>query len=66
MPSSLLWMELFVGDPALRTIKGGSYLCAVNHCWRFRPSARQGLEPDFSTSHTGFRIIRDLAPGTAQ
>jgi len=59
------WTETsFVADPALQTIKGGSHLCALNHCRRFRPSARQGLEPDLSTSHTGFRIVKDQAPAT--
>lgn len=61
------WTETpFVANPALQTIKGGSHLCTVDHCRRFRPSARQGLEPDFSTSHTGFRIIRDLAPASGR
>jgi len=54
------WTETpYIDDPSLHTIKGGSYLCAVNHCQRYRPSARQGFEPDFSTSHIGFRIVRD-------
>jgi len=46
-----------------QTIKGGSYLCADNFCRRFRPAARQPQEPDFSTSHVGFRIVRDLPAG---
>jgi formylglycine-generating enzyme len=34
-------------------IKGGSHLCAENHCQRYRPAARQfAAEP---TSHIGFR-----------
>lgn len=34
-------------------IKGGSHLCAENHCRRYRPAARQSMsEP---TSHIGFR-----------
>ncbi|WP_298636426.1 SUMF1/EgtB/PvdO family nonheme iron enzyme [uncultured Umboniibacter sp.] len=41
------------------TIKGGSYLCSNNHCRRFRKSARQPYEQDFSSSHIGFRIVRD-------
>jgi formylglycine-generating enzyme len=42
------------------TIKGGSYLCADNFCRRYRPAARQPQEVDFSSSHIGFRIVRDL------
>lgn len=47
-------------DPATYTIKGGSYLCAENFCRRYRPGARQPQEPDFSASHIGFRIARDI------
>ena len=53
----------FSTDPATGTIRGGSYLCAPNFCARFRPSARQAQEWDFSASHIGFRTIsRDPAP----
>lgn len=45
---------------ALYTIKGGSYLCSPDHCRRYRAPARQGLEPDFSTAHVGFRIVKDV------
>ena len=44
------------------TIKGGSYLCADNFCRRYRPAARQPQEGDFSSSHIGFRIVRDELP----
>ncbi len=44
------------------TIKGGSYLCADNFCRRYRPAARQPQEVDFSSSHIGFRIVRDELP----
>ena len=44
------------------TIKGGSYLCADNFCRRYRPAARQPQETDFSSSHIGFRIVRDVGP----
>ena len=47
------------GSPRF-TIKGGSYLCSDNHCRRFRQSARQPFEQDFSSAHIGFRIVRDL------
>ncbi len=48
--------------PGTQTIKGGSYLCADNFCRRFRPAARQPQEADFSASHIGFRIVRDVPP----
>lgn len=42
------------------TIKGGSYLCGSNYCKRYRTSAREKLEYNFSTAHVGFRIVKDL------
>lgn len=42
------------------TIKGGSYLCGSNYCRRYRTSARESLEQDFSTAHVGFRIVKDI------
>jgi formylglycine-generating enzyme required for sulfatase activity len=38
-----------------RVLKGGSHLCAANHCRRYRPAARQPHPSDTSTSHVGFR-----------
>ncbi len=43
-----------------RTIKGGSYLCSENFCRRYRPAARQAEEENFSASHVGFRIVKDV------
>ncbi|MEO0832598.1 MAG: formylglycine-generating enzyme family protein [Pseudomonadota bacterium] len=48
--------------PVTHTIKGGSFLCAPNYCRRYRPSARQAHETDFSTNHIGFRIVKDRTP----
>ncbi len=42
------------------TIKGGSYLCSENYCRRYRVGARESFEPDFSTAHIGFRIVKDI------
>lgn len=42
------------------TIKGGSFLCANNFCRRYRPAARQPQEENFSASHVGFRIVKDI------
>jgi formylglycine-generating enzyme required for sulfatase activity len=41
----------------LRTIKGGSFLCAPNYCRRYRPAARQSQETGFSAAHLGFRTL---------
>lgn len=41
----------------LRTIKGGSFLCAPNYCRRYRPAARQPQESGFSAAHLGFRTV---------
>jgi sulfatase modifying factor 1 len=47
--------------PGLKTgrkvIKGGSHLCALNHCRRYRPAARFAQAIDSSTSHLGFRCV---------
>ncbi|MDP1736605.1 MAG: formylglycine-generating enzyme family protein [Caulobacter sp.] len=47
------------GDPGRsHLIKGGSFLCADNFCYRYRPSARQPGPPDTGTSHVGFRTVK--------
>lgn len=43
---------------AVRTIKGGTFLCATSYCYRFRPAARQAQDLAYGTSHIGFRIVR--------
>jgi formylglycine-generating enzyme required for sulfatase activity len=40
-----------------KVIKGGSHLCALNYCRRYRPAARIPQPVDTSTSHIGFRCI---------
>ncbi|WP_245588140.1 formylglycine-generating enzyme family protein [Algoriphagus terrigena] len=47
-----------------RVMKGGSYLCAVNYCVNYRPSARQGTSYDSGTSNVGFRLVKDAVPQT--
>jgi formylglycine-generating enzyme len=41
--------------------EGGLYLCHESYCWRYRNSARTGTEPDTSTGHIGFRVVRDTS-----
>jgi sulfatase modifying factor 1 len=55
---------------ALMVVKGGSFLCAPNHCRRYRPAARQPQTADTSSCHIGFRCVvrqqnRDGEPGQA-
>ena len=45
-----------------RTIKGGSHLCTVQYCFRYRPAARQPQTIDTSTSHLGFRCVSRERP----
>jgi formylglycine-generating enzyme len=47
-----------VEDTPCRVIKGGSHLCAPSYCLRYRPAARQPEPIDSTTSHIGFRCIR--------
>jgi formylglycine-generating enzyme required for sulfatase activity len=41
-----------------KVIKGGSHLCTIQYCFRYRPAARQPETIDSSTSHLGFRSIK--------
>ena len=50
------------GEPGVlkHVIKGGSFLCAPNYCFRYRPSARSPGPPDSGAGHIGFRtVLRD-------
>jgi sulfatase modifying factor 1 len=40
-----------------KVIKGGSHLCTIQYCFRYRPAARQPQMTDTSTSHIGFRCV---------
>jgi formylglycine-generating enzyme required for sulfatase activity len=47
------------GDPGARkhVIKGGSFLCSPDYCYRYRPAARQAGPADTGESHIGFRTV---------
>ncbi|MBI1197787.1 MAG: SUMF1/EgtB/PvdO family nonheme iron enzyme [Phenylobacterium sp.] len=47
------------GDPAehRHVIKGGSFLCADNFCFRYRPPAREAGPTDTGSDHVGFRTV---------
>ena len=48
--------QLRAGIPR-KVIKGGSHLCAPNHCRRYRPAARVPQPIDTATCHLGFRCV---------
>lgn len=43
-----------------KVIRGGSYLCHESYCNRYRVAARTSATPDTSTTHIGFRCVRDV------
>ncbi|GAB4066166.1 formylglycine-generating enzyme family protein [Angustibacter speluncae] len=47
---------------AERVLRGGSYLCHVSYCNRYRVAARSRTTTDSSTANTGFRVVRDAVP----
>lgn len=49
----------FAPDASRVTIKGGSFLCSDTYCRRYRVAARDSMELNFSSSHVGFRIVKD-------
>ena len=42
-----------------RVMRGGSYLCHLSYCKRYRVSARSGIEPESTTGNLGFRVVAD-------
>lgn len=50
-------------SPGTRVLKGGSYLCHVSYCRRYRPAGRMGSTPDSSTGNIGFRCVFSRAAG---
>lgn len=47
------------GPAHMKLLKGGSHLCAPNHCQRYRPAAKWFQPIDTSTTHVGFRCAMD-------
>jgi formylglycine-generating enzyme required for sulfatase activity len=43
-----------------RVMKGGSFLCHLSYCNRYRPAARTRNTPDSAASNIGFRCTRPL------
>jgi formylglycine-generating enzyme required for sulfatase activity len=46
-----------------RVQRGGSYLCHLSYCRRYRVSARYGSQPESSTGNAGFRVAADALRG---
>jgi formylglycine-generating enzyme required for sulfatase activity len=54
-------------DEAIQHVtKGGSFLCHVDYCESYRPSARRGTPRDTGMSHIGFRCAKSAAAAKAQ
>jgi len=51
------------GDPGVRkhVIKGGSFLCSPDYCYRYRPAAREPGPSDTGENHIGFRTVLRLS-----
>lgn len=48
----------YVGDGERHhVVKGGSFLCADNYCFRYRPPAREAGPTDTGSDHVGFRTV---------
>ncbi len=45
------------GPGATRVLRGGSYLCHISYCNRYRNSARSQNTPDSSMGNAGFRTV---------
>ena len=45
-------------DGTSKVQRGGSYLCHISYCRRYRVAARMGSEPESSTGNLGFRVAR--------
>lgn len=43
-----------------KLLKGGSFLCHITYCYRYRIAARMALSPDSAASNAGFRVAYDL------
>lgn len=44
-----------------RLMKGGSHLCHISYCYRYRIAARTGRSADTSAGHFGFRVAYSAA-----
>ena len=55
------WVEDWSNiNPTDKLKKGGSMMCHIDYCFRYRNEARTGSAPDSSAGHTGFRCARSI------
>lgn len=47
-------------EHAEKVLKGGSFLCHISYCYRYRIAARMALSPDSAASNVGFRVAYDI------
>lgn len=43
-----------------KVMRGGSFLCHISYCNRYRVAARTANTPDSATTNCGFRCVRDV------
>ncbi|WP_071674685.1 formylglycine-generating enzyme family protein [Nioella nitratireducens] len=48
------------GKAGYKLQKGGSFLCHISYCYRYRIAARHGNAPDTGTPHQGMRLVYDM------
>ncbi|MHA6689946.1 formylglycine-generating enzyme family protein [Devosia sp. A449] len=47
-----------------KTLKGGSFLCHISYCYRYRIAARMALTADSCASNVGFRVAYGVQTAT--
>ena len=43
-----------------KVLKGGSFLCHISYCYRYRIAARIGLPPYSAANNVGFRVAYNV------
>lgn len=56
-PSEALSLDPREPGARKHVIKGGSYLCSPDFCYRYRPAAREAGPTDTGENHIGFRTV---------
>ncbi len=51
--------QVHAGKGGYKLQKGGSFLCHISYCYRYRIAARHGNSPDTATGHQGLRLVYD-------
>lgn len=54
--------QAHLGKQGYKLTKGGSFLCHISYCYRYRIAARTSNSPESTTSHQGFRLVYDQDP----